>query len=119
MNWYQLDKDEVLNKLKSSLEGLTEEEAKTRLQEYGPNKIAEEKETSKLSIFVRQFTNPLIYIMIIASVITFLFREYIDTGVILFIVLLNAVIGYLQEFKAREFSDAGIIDAGILGIGDH
>lgn len=102
MNWYQLDDNEVLKNLESSLEGLTEEEAKKRLQKYGPNKIAEEKETGKLTIFIRQFTSPLIYILIIAAVITFFFREFIDTGVIIFIVLLNAVIGYLQEFKAEQ-----------------
>lgn len=118
MNWYQLDNDETLKRLESSLDGLRGEEVKKRLQEYGPNRIAEEKETSKLSIFTRQFASPLIYILIIASVITFLFREYIDTGVILFIVILNAVIGYLQEFKAeqsvRALRDMFVIKARVI-----
>jgi len=102
MNWYRLDKDKILERLQTTLDGLTDEEIGARVQRYGLNKITGDEKTSRVKIFLRQFASPLIYILLIASVITFLFNEYIDTGVILAIVVLNAVIGYVQEYKAEQ-----------------
>ena len=68
MNWYQLEVREVFQKLKSSEEGLTDEEIKARLSEYGPNVFAREEKISKLKILLHQFTSPLIYILIIAGI---------------------------------------------------
>ncbi|MCK5287064.1 MAG: HAD-IC family P-type ATPase, partial [Thermodesulfovibrionia bacterium] len=69
---------------------------------YGPNKLAEKERISTLTILAHQFKSPLIYILLIAALVTVLLREYIDTGVIMAVVILNAVIGYFQEFKAEE-----------------
>jgi Ca2+-transporting ATPase len=102
MNYYRLTSSEVFRQFNSSESGLTEEEARKRLSQYGPNKLAEEKPISKLRIFFHQFASPLIYILLLASVVTLLLREYVDSGVILSVLLLNAVIGYFQEFKAEE-----------------
>jgi magnesium-transporting ATPase (P-type) len=102
MDWYQLDAKEVFRKLTTSEHGLTGVEASKRLSEYGPNQLAEEQKVSKMKILVHQFTSPLIYILFIAAVVTGLLREYIDTGVILAVILLNAIIGYIQEFKAER-----------------
>ncbi len=102
MNWYQLSAKDILHKLNTSEKGLTNEEARQRLQQYGPNKLAEEEEISRLKIFLHQFASPLIYILIIAAVITFVLKEYIDTGVIMTIVILNAIIGFFQEYKAEQ-----------------
>jgi P-type Ca2+ transporter type 2C len=102
MNWYQLESTEVQHKLGSSEHGLAETEARERLNKYGPNKLAEEERISRLKILLHQFTSPLIYILLIAAVVTFFLQEYIDTGVILAVVILNAVIGYMQEFKAEQ-----------------
>jgi Ca2+-transporting ATPase len=102
MNWYQLVEKEVFKRLQTSEEGLSEAQAKKHLETYGPNKIAEEKKTSRLQIFIRQFSSPLIYILLIAALVTFLLQSYTDTGVILTIVLFNAIIGFIQEFKAEE-----------------
>ncbi len=102
MNWYQLDTEEVFKKLSSSHEGLTESEAGSRLSTYGPNKLPEQEQISKLKILIHQFTSPLIYILLIASIVTFILGEFIDTAVIILVVLLNAVIGYLQEYKAEQ-----------------
>ncbi len=102
MNWYQLDIEEVFEKLGSSQEGLSESEAKDRLATHGPNALAEEERISRLAILLHQFTSPLIYILLIAAAVTFLLAEYIDTAVILSVVVLNAVIGYLQEYKAEQ-----------------
>lgn len=102
MNWYQLSVKEVFHKLGISESGLTDAEARQRLEEYGPNKLAEEEKISKLKILFHQFTSPLIYILLIAGVVTILLREYIDSGVIFAVVILNAIIGYIQEYKAEE-----------------
>ena len=102
MEWYQMNARQALDAFTSAEEGLTEEEAARRLAEYGPNKLAEGEEISRLTILLHQFTSPLIYILLIAAVVTLLLGEYIDTGVILAVVVLNAIIGYFQEFKAEE-----------------
>lgn len=102
MNWYQLGVKEVLQKLGTSESGLTSVEARQRLEQYGPNKLVEEEKISKLKILLHQFTSPLIYILLIAGVVTILLKEYIDSGVIFAVVILNAIIGYIQEYKAEE-----------------
>ncbi|MDH4232189.1 MAG: HAD-IC family P-type ATPase [Nitrospirota bacterium] len=102
MNWYQLRPEETIEKLNSRPEGLNDNEVKERLAEYGPNVLAEAEQISRLRILLAQFSNPLIYILMIAAVITSALGEYIDTGVILAVVLLNAAIGYVQEFKAEQ-----------------
>jgi len=106
MNWYQLNAGEVFQDLKTSEKGLTNGEAQERLTHYGLNKLAREERISKTCIFLNQFKNPLIYILIIAAVVTFFVHEYIDMGVILAVVVLNAIIGYFQEFKAEESARA-------------
>jgi len=102
MKWYQLSSKEVLQKLGSSEEGLTNEKAKELLTQYGRNKFAEEEKISRIKILLHQFTSPLIYILLIAGVVTIFLKEYIDSGVIFAVVILNSIIGYIQEFKAEE-----------------
>lgn len=102
MSWYQLDIRETLQGLKTSEEGLTEQEAKERLSRFGPNVFAREEKVSKLKILLHQFRSPLIYILIIAGLVTLILQEYVDTAVIMGVVVLNALIGYVQEFKAEE-----------------
>lgn len=102
MIFYKLSVREVLEYFKTKETGLTLEEVKKRLEEYGPNKLVEDTKINKLKILLHQFTNPLIYILIVAGIITIFLKEFIDAGVIFFVVLLNAIIGYIQEFKAEE-----------------
>ncbi len=102
MHWYQSSVKEIFEHLKTSELGLTEEEVRQRIEKYGPNKLAEEEKISKLKILLHQFTSPLIYILLIAGVVTVFLREYIDSGVIFAVVILNAVIGFVQEYKAEE-----------------
>jgi Ca2+-transporting ATPase len=101
MKWYQLDEKEVFKRLQSSEEGLSEARAKEHLETYGPNKLPEGKAISRLKIILHQFTSPLIYILIVSAIVTAFLGEYIDTGVIVFVLILNAIIGYLQEYKAE------------------
>jgi Ca2+-transporting ATPase len=102
MNWYQLDIKEIFDQLNASEHGLSPEEVQKRLLEYGPNKIAEEERISRFKILLHQFTSPLIYILFLAAVVTTFLREYIDTGVIAGVLLLNAIVGYFQEHKAEQ-----------------
>ncbi len=102
MRWHQLNHNEVLRKLQTSEAGLSESEARKRLVFYGPNRLVEEEKIKKFKILLHQFASPLIYILIAAGMVTVYFREYVDTGVIYFIVVLNAIIGYIQEYKAEE-----------------
>jgi potassium/sodium efflux P-type ATPase len=102
MNWYQIGIREVFQELGTSEKGLTEAEAKLRIVRYGPNKLAEEAKISKLKILLHQFTSPLIYILLIAGIVTLLLKEYIDSGVIFAVVIVNAIIGFIQEYKAEE-----------------
>ncbi|MGE5238964.1 MAG: cation-translocating P-type ATPase [Chloroflexota bacterium] len=100
--WYQLSVREALEELRTSEHGITEAEARARLLSHGRNKLPEEERISRLKILLHQFTSPLIYILLIAAVVTFVLGERIDTGVIIAVVVLNAIIGYTQEFKAEE-----------------
>lgn len=102
MEWYRLEQSELIRKLKTSDGGLEETEAADRLLRHGPNKLAEEEKISRLRIVLHQFASPLIYILLIAGVVTILLGETIDSGVIFAVVILNAVIGYTQEYKAEE-----------------
>ncbi len=102
VSYYRLGVEEILRRLNTSEGGLTEEEAQGRLRQYGPNKLAEEKKTSKVAIFLHQFTSPLIYIILIAAVITAFYKDFVDAAVIMVAVVLNAIIGYVQENKAEE-----------------
>ncbi|MBM4146021.1 MAG: HAD-IC family P-type ATPase [Nitrospira sp.] len=102
MNWYQVGVKELFQKLNTSENGLSETGIRQRLEQFGPNKLAEEERISRLKILLHQFTSPLIYILLIAGVVTLLLREYIDSGVIFAVVILNAIIGYFQEYKAEE-----------------
>lgn len=102
MAWYQHSFEEIFREFETSEHGLSEAEAGERLKKYGPNKLAEEERISRLKILLHQFTSPLIYILLIAGVVTILPWEYTDSGIIFALVVLNAVIGFLQKYKAEE-----------------
>jgi P-type Ca2+ transporter type 2C len=100
--WYNHDIDTVLNKLNSSEEGLTDDKAKERLDEYGLNKLPEPESRSALMRFLMHFHNVLIYVLMVAAVITALLDHWLDTWVILGVVFINALIGFIQEGKAEK-----------------
>jgi len=102
MSFTELTHKDLLANLQTSDEGLSSGEAARRLSEHGPNRLAEEEKISRLRILVRQFTSPLIYILIIAAAVTAILQEPVDSGVILAVVVLNAVIGFFQEYRAEE-----------------
>jgi len=102
MNWYRLGVKDIFDHLATAENGLTAAEVIERLARYRPNKLAEEEKISKTKILIHQFKSPLIYILLIAGLVTLLLQEYIDSGVIFVVVIPNAVIGFIQELKAEE-----------------
>lgn len=100
-NWYKKDTSTLFADLSTSEKGLSTSVAKIRLEEYGYNRITEKKQTSAFKRFLQQFNNFLIYILIAAGVITAMLNEWIDAGVIFGVVIINAIIGFLQESKAE------------------
>lgn len=99
--WHHLSAQETVKLTKSdSTEGLDEIEAQKRLAKYGLNKIAARKAEHPFIRFLRQFHQPLIYILIGSGLITALLGEWIDSAVIFAVVLVNASLGYFQEAKA-------------------
>jgi Ca2+-transporting ATPase len=99
-SWHTLTAAEALDVLESPLQGLSSDEAERRLVEHGPNVFGDVEPPSRLVVFLRQFRSPLIAILLVAAVVTSLLREWKDTAVIVVIMLLNAVIGFVQERKA-------------------
>jgi magnesium-transporting ATPase (P-type) len=100
--WYAMAVEAVQSELEVELrEGLSAATAEARLDEYGPNRLPEEQRESVLRRFIKQFHNVLIYILIAAAIFTAFLGEWIDTGVILAVVLVNGIIGFVQEGKAE------------------
>jgi Ca2+-transporting ATPase len=102
MDWHCCDTDEVCRELQASPQGLTFAEAARRLQTYGPNALREAEKRSFLFLFLDQFKDFMILVLIAAAVISGLIGEAKDTIAILVIVLLNAVIGFVQEYRAEK-----------------
>lgn len=101
MKWYQLDEKEIFKALHTSEEGLSNGKVKKLFEKYGANKLPEGDGVSRLKILLHQFTSPLIYILLAAAIVTTVLGEYIDTGVIVAVLILNAIVGYFQEYKAE------------------
>lgn len=100
--FYSQKISEVLERLNSGENGLTDKEVKIRLEKYGFNKLPDVKLDSLFIIFLRQFQSPLIYVLFLASLIVFMMREFTDGLIILFVLFFNAVVGTIQEGKAQN-----------------
>ncbi|MBE0521578.1 MAG: HAD-IC family P-type ATPase [Candidatus Methanoperedenaceae archaeon] len=100
--WYRVPVEDIFSLLQSDIEGITAGEAELRLSRFGYNEVEVKKKHGSVYRFIKQFASPLIYILLAASVVTFFLEEYIDTAVILLVVIANAVIGFVQESKAEH-----------------
>jgi len=100
--WHNLSTEDVLAKLRSAAAGLSAQEAAQRLTANGPNELKEGKRISPLKIFLGQFKSLIIWILIVAGVVSGALGEWVDAIAILAIVVLNAVIGFYQEFSAEK-----------------
>ena len=106
-NWHNIDFDLALKELNSNSDtGLAAAEVKTRQRQYGKNCLPEARSLSGIILFLSQFKSPLVYILLLSGVITLAMREYSESAVIFFIVVINATIGYFQERKTAEILGA-------------
>jgi len=105
--WFSKTQKEVLEELNvNPAVGLTSEEAEARLKKYGQNKLKGKPKKSLISLFFAQLKDMLIYVLLSAAVITVVIGEYVDAIIILLVVILNAVIGVVQEYKAEKAIEA-------------
>jgi len=100
--YYQMTVQEVLDALKTSENGLTNDEAERRLKEYGPNEITEDAAVSKWMIFLSQFKDLLVIVLIVAGFISLAIGSVRDGAIMFIIVIINALIGFFQEYKANK-----------------
>lgn len=101
--WWKIELAQLQNQLNTDFNnGLSQKEAKNRLIKYGPNKLPEEKTESFIKIFLNQFKSPLIYILLICSLVVYLIGDFKDSLIILFVLIFNASIGSFQEIKAQN-----------------
>jgi magnesium-transporting ATPase (P-type) len=100
--WYADTVEESLGRLESSPEGISPAEAAARLERHGPNEVTTEREDPWWMLLVHQLRDPLIYILIAAGVITLVIGHEVDAAVIAVVVLLNTLIGFVQEMRARK-----------------
>ena len=105
-SWHQLPADEALAMQQTSPAGLSPEEAARRLAEHGPNRLTPPKKRGPLLRFLLQFHNVLIYVLLAAAVVTALLAHWVDTSVIIGVVVINAIIGFIQEGKAEQAMEA-------------
>jgi len=102
MSWHVKDHEGALEALGSSMDGLTRQEAEKRLEEYGPNLLKEKKKRSVPAMLLDQFKDFMIIVLLAAAVISGLIGDPEDTIAIIVIVVLNAVIGFVQEYRAEK-----------------
>ena len=113
MDWHSKDLEEVFSDLNSSKEGLSSDEADERLEENGENRITSENEVSKLDIFISQFQDNLIYLLMVAGLLSVAIGflpghspEYFEAGIIFLILFANGTFGFLQDYRAEKSIEA-------------
>ena len=104
--WHSLDIDTVLEQLETDEGGLSESKAAKRLEHYGYNRLTPQKKRGPLLRFLQQFHNVLIYVLLFTGVVTAALGHWVDSSVIVLVVVINALIGFLQEGKAEKAMEA-------------
>ncbi len=99
-------KKEILENYNTSIDGLSEKEVKKRLSKYGLNELPKEKDKPLYKIFFESLKDPIIYVLIMCTILSFLVGETLDGVAILFIIMVDAVVSTIQEFKANKNSEA-------------
>ncbi len=104
--WHGRPVEEVFKELDTSKTGLSPEEARDRLLVHGPNLLKPQKRRGPITRFIAQFNNVLLYVLVGAAVVTALLGHWVDTGVIVGVVIINAIVGFVQEGKAEKALEA-------------
>lgn len=120
MKWKKLSVEGTLKTLNSSINGLTTNQAEENLSKYGKNELVEEEKAGPLRLFLGQFMDILILILIIAAVAAYYVGDTLDAIVILIVVVINAVVGFIQEYRAEKAMEKlkGLISSEALVIRD-
>lgn len=104
--WHAMSPEETLKELDANETGLSLSEAQKRLTQFGPNELQKEKRSSRVKMFLDQFTDILIVILLIATALSLAIREIVDAIVIMAIVLATAVLGFVEEFRSEKAVEA-------------
>lgn len=104
--WYKLSDFKVIEELDSSIDGLKNEEASKRLKKNGPNELPKKKKDSILKLFFSEFKDPIVLLLIVAIILSFAANEALDAIAIIFIIMLDAVVGTIQEWNAEKSAEA-------------
>ncbi|MDD5146027.1 MAG: HAD-IC family P-type ATPase [Candidatus Pacebacteria bacterium] len=104
--WHNLSKEDVLKSLQSDIAfGLDEDDAAGRQKKYGKNSIPEKKKTPEIVLFLKQFSNPLIYLIFLAAVFSLFLQKFFDAGFILLVILITGSTAYFQERKTSKIME--------------
>ena len=101
-DWHAATGEAVLDELGTTREGLSAEEADRRRERHGPNTLERDDSVSPLRIFLHQFTSPLIYVLVVAFLVTVAIEHYADAIVIALVLAIDAVVGFVQEYRAEN-----------------
>ncbi|RJQ39889.1 MAG: hypothetical protein C4555_02465 [Dehalococcoidia bacterium] len=105
-NWHGISPEAALQVFGSRRSGLTDDEVRERLARYGHNELKAKGRVSPVLVFLKQFLSPLIYVLLVAAIISVAVGHLLDAGVITVAVLVGAVIGYVQETRAQKAMEA-------------
>ncbi|MBN1923642.1 MAG: calcium-translocating P-type ATPase, SERCA-type [Nanoarchaeota archaeon] len=104
--FHDISVSESLKELNTSKKGLSNQEAKKRFERQGPNELVSEKKVTPLQIFFSQFKNIMVFMLLFATIVSFMIGELLDATVILVILVINAVLGFIQEYRAEKAMEA-------------
>jgi Ca2+-transporting ATPase len=106
MNWHTSTIEAVFKELQSDGDGLSREEVAKRMQQYGPNQLQEKKKRPAWLLFLMQFKDVMILILMVAAIVSGIAGDLKDAIVILIIIIINAIVGFVQEYRAEKALDA-------------
>jgi Ca2+-transporting ATPase len=102
-HWWRKEVSEIVSLLQTNLDtGLTSEQVKQKTEQFGPNQLTEQKGPSALEIFIDQFKDFIIWVLVGAAIVSGLLKEWVDAIAIIAIVILNAILGFIQEYRAEQ-----------------
>lgn len=104
--WYKKEKEEIYEVLDTSNDGLTQKEAVKRLEKYGKNEIPKKKSDSFIKIMFRQLLDPIVLLLVVAMIFSFVINEVVDAIAIFFIIIIDLLMGTFQEWKANKNAEA-------------
>src|SRR3990172_7189316 len=104
--WHAMKTQEILSELKTNTNGLSRKEAERRLRDFGYNELKERKRVTPFQIFLSQFKDIFVIMLLTATAISFLIGEALDAAIIAVIVVLNSLVGFIQESRSERAREA-------------